>query len=68
MNYLVATAIVFAAYTNAINGKNYGLAVALAIARPMFTAIATLGSLYEVIADGRALPRLTGCKPGSPTG
>jgi hypothetical protein len=56
--YLVATAIVLAAYTSAINGKNNGLAVALAIAGLMFTAIATSGSLYEVINGGQALPAL----------
>ena len=48
--YLVAAAITFSAYTSAINGKNYSVAAAVAIAGLAFTAIASLAVLHAINA------------------
>jgi hypothetical protein len=56
--YLVAAAITFSAYTSAINGKDYSVAAAIAIAGLAFAAIASLAVLHAINAGARAEPAL----------
>jgi hypothetical protein len=57
--YIVATAVAVTAYADAINGKHYGIAAALAIAGLGLTAVTSIVGLYEVSAAGLAEPALT---------
>ena len=54
----MAAAITLSAYTNAINGKQYGVAAALAIAGAGLTLIASTATLFAVNAAASAQPAL----------
>jgi hypothetical protein len=56
--YLVASAILGAAYTSAINTKNYGLAAAIAVGETGLTALASIVWFREVNAAAAAEPAL----------
>lgn len=57
--YIVATAIVVTAYANAINGKHYPFAAALAIAGLGLTAMLAGNGLYQINTAALAEPALT---------
>ena len=57
--YIVATAVWITAYTSAINGKDYTLAAALAIAGLGLTAIGCAAELYLLNGAAMAEPALT---------
>jgi hypothetical protein len=57
--YLVATAILFTAFTSAINNKHYGLAAALSIAALGVTALTAAAVFGQTGIAGRAQPGLT---------
>jgi beta-lactamase regulating signal transducer with metallopeptidase domain len=52
--YIVATALLVTAYANSINKKQYGFAVALAIAGLVITAIASASALNQANAASKA--------------
>jgi hypothetical protein len=52
--YIVATALLVTAYANSINKKQYGFAVALAVAGLVITAIASASALNQATAGGKA--------------
>lgn len=56
--YLLASAILATAYVGAINTKNHGLAVAVAVAETGLTALSSIAWLHEANAAALAEPAL----------